>query len=362
MVSLYYNSAWQAPIVHFSVAGGPWQDVRTTRTERHFWHSANVPAVPVAFVLTDGQNRWDNPSPQCVSAVHRNYYVEKPGRYAVYHGNLIAIDETAPRLLLITDLDGTLAQEHDPTAAAASARFAQFWLQRHYFNGSKLVYSSGRSLEEFLQLRRSGIDLLDPDLYIGEVGSDAYVMRSDNGRYEVSEDYRTAFPGVNWDTALVSQVLDSRFPWLTKPHNTGNTRLTTYRVARIEDLTQHLSELREFLERRENWTVGDKEIRCFMHISGSGSHRYLDFTSDHKGKRAGVQYCRRTLGFSADETLVAGDSGNDLTMFKGPERGVIPANRQEEMDRWLHKKDRGTNKYVSQCSFADAIVEALTRF
>ena len=72
-----------------------------------------------------------------------------------------------------------------------------------------------------------------------------------------------------------------------------------------------------------------------------------------------MDYCRKLFRFDSDETLVAGDSGNDFAMLKGPERGVIPANRQSDMDTWFNKKNRGPNKYISQLAYADAIVEAL---
>ena len=358
MVTIFYHTAWSTPVIHCSVMNSPWHDTPLVRTSRHFWYTVEVDSYPVSFVFTDGHGHWDNPSSACVSSRSHNYYVSAPGRYAVFRGDIVPISPASRRVLLITDLDGTLVLQGDSEGDAASARFVRTWLQHHYFNDSVLVYCSGRCLDEYLQLRRSLHELLDPDLYIGEVGGDAFAVNRDTGEYEVRQDYRDAFPPTHWDTAFVSQVIDAHFPWLIVPPAHGNCRLSTYRIARVEDISEHEAALRAFLSDPLSWS--GRAIHCLLHVSGSGSHRYLDFTAEHGGKKAGLLFSRQVFGFGPEETLVAGDSGNDLGMFEGPERGVIPANRQEEMDRWMRDQDR-PGKYVSQLKYADAVVEALSR-
>jgi hydroxymethylpyrimidine pyrophosphatase-like HAD family hydrolase len=55
------------------------------------------------------------------------------------------------------------------------------------------------------------------------------------------------------------------------------------------------------------------------------------------GKYAPVRYARQKYGFDASQTLVAGDSGNDIPMFKGDENGVIVGNLAPEMLEWYNK-------------------------
>eukprot|EP00170_Pyropia_yezoensis_P009800 contig_44026_g9838 len=82
---------------------------------------------------------------------------------------------------------------------------------------------------------------------------------------------------------------------------------------------------------------------------GEGDWRYLDVASTAAGKWAAMAYVRRRLGeagvgtFRADQTLVAGDSGNDVAMFAGgSERGVVVGNAQAELLDWLAAERRAT--------------------
>ena len=349
MATVFYHSGWKTPLVHIN-AGDGWYDLPLSSTARCFWFSVTFP-VPSRFVFTDGAGHWDNPALQCTNVIGRNYSLTEPGRYAGYKGDIIRLREGGRPVLLITDLDGTLLEERNPVAEAATLRFARYWLQNHYFTGSRLVYSTGRSLEEFQMLK---VPLLEPDLLITCVGSDAYTMDSE-GCYQAREDYIKLLSSEPWDTTQVSSLLDERFPWLVKPDARLDFRFKTWRMAQVTDLADHEAELKEFLRQPES-------VPPFkVHISGKGDLRYLDFTPICGGKRAGVRFCKSFFGFGDLETLIAGDSGNDLSMLRGVERAVLPANRQDDVDAWFHKKPRGEHKYISDQFFADAIVEALQK-
>lgn len=359
MVSLFYHSGWANPLLHCSLAGGPWQDLHFARTERHYWHYVQC-SSPCEFVLTDGRGNWDNPAPHCSHSSGQNYEINHPGKYAIFRGEVIPILPNPKRILLISDLDGTLLEENDPEADDATMRFAKYWLSLHYFSNSKLVYSTGRSQHEYFSIKRAKKALLDPDLLILDVGSDAFTIKRDTGEYEVSREYQEAVNTDHWDTEVVSHTIDRQFPWLIHPQPSGDFRLKTWRIARAEDVTAYRSLLKAFVSESSNWPTS-KEIRCKIHISGSGTHRYIDFTPRNGGKMAGVCFSKAAFGFSDEDTLVAGDSGNDLSMFRGPEWGVVPANCLPEMKEWFRKQDRGPRKYISGRRYADAIVEALER-
>lgn len=359
MVSLFYHSGWASPLLHCSLAGGPWQDLHFTRTERHYWYSVQC-ASPCEFVLTDGRGNWDNPAPQCAYSSGQNYEINAPGQYAIFRGNVVPVVPTSKRILLISDLDGTMLEEHDPEADQSTLRFANYWLSHHYFSGSKLVYSTGRSMHEYLTIKRAKKALLDPDLLILDVGSDAYMIRRDTGEYEVLQAYQEAVNTEHWDTEVVSRTINQHFPWLIHPSPPEDFRLKTWRIARAEDVNTHKNQLKAFISNSSNWPTS-KEIRCKIHISGSGSHRYIDFTPRNGAKMAGVTFCKAAYEFSEENTLVAGDSGNDLSMFRGQEWGVVPANCLPEMEEWFRKQDRGNRKYISGLKYADAIIEAVGR-
>lgn len=126
-------------------------------------------------MFTDGEGQWDNPPDG------QNYTVHSEGTYAVFRGRIIPIDSTRKSILLISDLDNTLIGN-----MPALQRFNDFWLRFHYFSDSKLVYSTGRSFTEFLRL--FNYELLDPDMVITAVGSEAYSVDREFG-YRKHEEY-----------------------------------------------------------------------------------------------------------------------------------------------------------------------------
>lgn len=66
--------------------------------------------------------------------------------------------------MLSSDLDDTLTGNRD-----ALARFNQVWITQLVPFGCKLVYNTGRSLEDYLAASRDW-DLLKPDAFIGGCG------------------------------------------------------------------------------------------------------------------------------------------------------------------------------------------------
>jgi hydroxymethylpyrimidine pyrophosphatase-like HAD family hydrolase len=78
------------------------------------------------------------------------------------------------------------------------------------------------------------------------------------------------------------------------------------------------------------------------------------------GKHAPVSFARQKYGFSASTTLVAGDSGHDIPMFKGKEEGVLVSNSSPEMLEWYNTAtatgEIGINVRLSHLAYADAVV------
>ena len=350
MASLFYNSKRTTPVVRFAGESGQWEELMFTKTERFQWFTVQLPSVPVVFTVSDESG--------CIDSSGPPFSLSVSGRYVLHRGSLLPIFPQSRRLLLVSDLDGTLIRQRDPEGVAASTRFVHHWLQRHYFNGSKLVYSTGRFLQEVKNLRETNVDLLLPDLLITDMGSDAYTVNRDTGMYEARSDYQEACPAHCWNTDIVSQALDSHFPWLIHPLIGENARLRTWRFVHTSDLSVHEPSLQSFVTSMSAWP---SPIQGMLHISTSGELRYLDVTAANAGKRPGVDFSKQLFGMSDEDTLVAGDSAIDFGLFEGDEYGVMPSNSEKELTDWLAEKDRGPKKYQSTLQFADAVVEALNR-
>ena len=52
-------------------------------------------------------------------------------------------------------------------------------------------------------------------------------------------------------------------------------------------------------------------------VSGKGDWRYMDLVPPQAGKLQALEYARRSLGFTPDQTVACGDSGNDIDMLEG---------------------------------------------
>lgn len=174
MSIVYYWTGWKRPSIYYS-SKGSWVLSVMNPTHKHCWFCFYLPETACEFVLTDGNGCWDNPQDS-----EQNYFIAKEGRYAVYKGKLLEVQDNPKSVLLITDIDGTLL-ENNRWGREALKRFTHYWITTHLFNGSKLVYNTGRSMEEFLSLFSGGYDVLDPDLIVTSVGSDVHSI--DTVRY-----------------------------------------------------------------------------------------------------------------------------------------------------------------------------------
>lgn len=172
MTTIFYRTGWKPAFITTSL-NSKWQTLRMEPVaDKKHWVCISLFDTPTEFVFTDGAGHWDNPSNG-----YKNYTISKPGRYAIYHGKILSLFPLAKELMLVSDLDGTLFENSDEGRFALS-QFTEYWIQNHLFTGSKLVYSTGRSLEEFLSLFRCGYDILEPDLLVTAVGSDVYTLDS----------------------------------------------------------------------------------------------------------------------------------------------------------------------------------------
>ena len=112
-------------------------------------------APSMEFVFTDGEDTWDNaPGGGNYSAsVRVNRRPDAAGAQRVVirvADGSVDLQHVFPRVLLVSDLDGTMVGDD-----AKTKRFREFWDGTGARgNGSRLIYSTGRSLPSF-QVRRS---------------------------------------------------------------------------------------------------------------------------------------------------------------------------------------------------------------
>ena len=227
--------------------------------------------------------------------------------------------------MLVSDLDGTMVGDDAKTAA-----FSEVWHDRTSFPpGSVLVYSTGRSLQSFMELVTEKKDVMAiPDALICAVGTKIYKrLDTTTEKRNLIEStlgglIRRDAPNNNNNSELGNWVED--YDWtesLDKGWNFQNVfDAALVAVDLVGGDNAHLRPPDEFTEHKITLGVRDEFVddvleymttACAMHdlnpkliTSGTGGWQYLDVVSNQGGKLESLEYVRTAFG--VEGTAVGG--------------------------------------------------------
>ena len=242
------------------------------------------------------------------------------------------------RFLFVTDLDHTFVGD-DQALLQLSDR-----LQSHRQQyGTKIVYSTGRSPILYRELQQEK-NLFSPDALVLSVGTEIYLDGSNHPDPEWSN-----ILSQGWDREKILAITE-QFPELVlQPH----TEQRPFKVSFF--LKAELSGVLPQLEAELQKT----QLNIKLIYSSEIDLDILPHTSD---KGQAMQFLRQKWKFAAKQTVVCGDSGNDIALFAvGKERGVIVGNARPELLQW-YNQNLADHRYLAQNHYAAGILEGLQYF
>lgn len=239
------------------------------------------------------------------------------------------------KFLLVTDLDNTLIGDDD-----ALKRLNAWFKEHRQTHGSKLVYATGRSLKSYQKLLNQ-TSLLEPDVLIASVGTEIYYPAD-----KLDEAWSHIFS--SWNRAGIAAIAQ-QFSQL---------------------IPQFESEQRPFklsfvLTPENRFILPELEAQ----LIAQGMDAELIYSNDHDldivrrkaNKGSALTYICQVLGLAAEQTVVCGDSGNDITLFLANTLGIIVGNARKELLQW-HQDNLKGNRCLAQAHYAAGIIEGLNYF
>lgn len=241
--------------------------------------------------------------------------------------------------LLVTDLDNTLVGDDN-----ALQELNQRLDQHRQEHGTKIVYATGRSLALYRQLTTEQ-QLLQPDALIAAVGTEIYLQADDNFDQEWSEKLSQG-----WTRDLVVATAAHFADLVPQPDTEQRPFKVSYYLSE-EAAVEVIPRLESLLKERG--------VDAKLIYSGSQD---LDILPRNGDKGLAVQFLRQRWGIDATQTVVCGDSGNDIALFSGGEvRGIIVGNARSELRLW-YDLNPAEYRYLAKAACAGGILEGLNYF
>ncbi|KAJ1613112.1 sucrose-phosphatase-like HAD hydrolase [Cryptosporidium canis] len=416
-VQLFYNSAWNRVFFYSdeqeNLFNGEqmWVFREMKPIEGSLgWHTFEFETKRafIEFVLCNSEKtKWDNPPD---SYGRRNYFISikdaeresgKDGKkclkFCLKDGILSQVIPRQP-IVVVTDLDGTLIGNEEYLKM-----FNEIWTRQHMFIGSKLIYSTGRNLKDFLHAAKQ-FGLIRPDYAICGVGTEVYEFPNkemdiqaycnwlstvlgrkvaldelfsllkfqDQGEYidpekgdieKVAKESNPQFP--TWcRNRLFAWPIQEWFQTISKTFKREELTKEIQQSLNVLNLEYYINgnnfhdpfrlsvsiNTEYALKAYEEIQINKQSYR--FAISGQGPWKYLDILPEKGGKHLSVLFLQEEIlgkSIPLERFLVCGDSGNDAHMFTlGTCKNCCVANAQQDLKDFLLGMDQNGKEEVVQ--------------
>ncbi len=226
------------------------------------------------------------------------------------------------RLLICTDLDRTLLPNGEqPESPRARERFAAIAARPEV----GLAYVTGRH-RTLVEDAIEAFGLPQPDYVIGDVGTTIYRIRP-NGEWEPWEDWFEAI-APDWD-GLDRQQIEDIIGDIDKLRLQEPPKQNRFKISYYAPAETEAARVIEEASRR----LDAHRARCNLiwSLDETVPVGLLDVLPASASKLHAIEFLIRREGFAPEETVFAGDSGNDLQVLCSPIPSVLVANAAPEV-------------------------------
>jgi sucrose-6F-phosphate phosphohydrolase len=228
--------------------------------------------------------------------------------------------------MLVCDIDGTILG-HDQ----ALGEFRDWVRQRSEY--VDLVYNSGRTFTSILGLLRQS-KLPRPAAVIAMVGTEIYVGRSLAAVHEWPVTLGC------WDALRIRRALETQKLELQADEFQSDLKVSYHAWGMTPDCLDNIVDVL-------------RNHGCEVNLTYS-SNRDLDLLPSGVDKGSATYFLSQSLGFSPDQVIVVGDSGNDVSMFNYGFSAVAVGNADVEVKNHSYQK-----LFVSSRSHAAGVLQGI---
>lgn len=244
-----------------------------------------------------------------------------------------SIQTKKPKYILATDLDGTLIGSRK-----ALASFNRYMMK--YLNDFLLVYITGRMYASARQIIIKE-NLIQPDVLVTDVGTEIYTAPG----FCPDRAWEKIMASM-WDAAETKKTIEDvegLQPQGVQPR---------FRLAYHTEKSAFKNIISKLCLKVEMAQLPVKIVPSMGHI--------IDVIPGGAGKGPALRYIQELYSIKKENTVVCGDSGNDLSMFFEGRKGIIVGNAQPELKDAL--KSGLQEVYLARSYHASGILEGLKKY